>query len=503
MSAVGVSGVESHAKTVMDWMEASWREGMNLDTTLIGEQGSIPVRCHLLMLTSVSNVLEKIIIDMEEDVTILIPDTSSHDLQMFLQFIYTGSLCSDSSSVMKLIQTLNIPFSKPNICRQHETMLHLGIPQPTFPLQKSSEISGSVQEVQSNQSFSCPVCLKKYETKAILSKHMVTHLGEFKCDPCNHLFPSRSDLEEHVQKVHSMCLTNDQENKQTSGQIRRGFMCNKCDEVFRWRTDLRRHSEVVHGQKMSDLVPCSVCNKLIVAKRLNEHIKSVHCNEKPFACQQCDKKFGKPSELRNHVRSHTGERPFKCDICNATFAYSHILTRHKKYHQGAKNFPCKFCDKSFLQKNDLVKHSRIHSGEKPYSCDICGKDFARMDYLKKHHMLHSNDSKFCCNECGELCASADDLKKHKTNSHRPNIELNSFDDLALQLPGLEIDSIHDSIQAVTIDGGKTIMILNEMDPLDTSQDSMMSGSGSAELVLTQSGLTTDTDAAPVLYAVQY
>ena len=47
------------------------------------------------------------------------------------------------------------------------------------------------------------------------------------------------------------------------------------------------------------------------------------------------------------------------------------------------------------------------------------------------------------------------------------------------------------------------MILNEMDPLDTSQDSMMSGSGSAELVLTQSGLTTDTDAAPVLYAVQY
>ena len=48
------------------------------------------------------------------------------------------------------------------------------------------------------------------------------------------------------------------------------------------------------------------------------------------------------------------------------------------------------------------------------------------------------------------------------------------------------------------------MILNEMDPLDTTtQDSMMSSSGSAELVLTQSGLHGDTDTAPVLYAVQY
>ena len=153
----------------MHQLEFRSNQILDPNTLFQGEQGSIPVRCHLLMLTSVSNVLEKIIIDMEEDVTILIPDTSSHDLQMFLQFIYTGSLCSDSSSVMKLIQTLNIPFSKPNICRQHETMLHLGIPQPTFPLQKSSEISGSVQELQSNQSFSCPVCLKKQSNFALCS----------------------------------------------------------------------------------------------------------------------------------------------------------------------------------------------------------------------------------------------------------------------------------------------------------------------------------------------
>lgn len=144
----------------------------------------------------------------------------------------------------------------------------------------------------------------------------------------------------------------------------------------------------------------------------------------------------------------------------------------------------------------------------PLSCTQCGKDFARMDYLKKHQVLHSNDTKFCCGECGELCGSLDGLKKHKAHHHKPNLELNSFDDLALQLPGLEMESIHESIQAVSIDGGKTIMILNEsmtdgvhvdMEGLDANHDTILS-SGSAELVLAPADLDTE---ANVLYAVQY
>ena len=129
------------------------------------------------------------------------------------------------------------------------------------------------------------------------------------------------------------------------------------------------------------------------------------------------------------------------------------------------------------------------------------QDFARMDYLKKHQVLHSNETKFCCGECGELCGSVDGLKKHKAHHHKPscNLELNSFDDLALQLPGLEMESIHESIQAVSIDGGKTIMILNDMEGLDTNPDTILS-SNSQELVLAQSDLEAE---ASVLYAVQY
>lgn len=251
------------------------------------------------------------------------------------------------------------------------------------------------------------------------------------------------------------------------------FRCSKCGQEFRWRAEYRRHAETSHGQKLAEMTSCNICSKQIVSKRLNEHIKMVHGNSKPFGCKLCEKKFSKPSELKNHQRIHSGERPFECDICHASFSYSHILSRHKKYHEGSKKFSCNECGKSFLQKNDLLKHSRIHSGEKPYRCDLCSKSFARMDYLKKHSMLHMSDSKFCCSECGELCGSAEGLKKHKKQSHNPlkqenaSIELNSFEDLALQLPSLPSiggDNVLESIselQAVSLDGGKTIMILNE------------------------------------------
>jgi uncharacterized Zn-finger protein len=357
---------------------------------------------------------------------------------------------------------------------------------------------------------------------------------KFKCDLCSLAFTSRSRLEDHVQSDHEGFIC-DLCNKilvtyegmlqhKLTHRAAKNFKCAKCGQVFRWRAEYRRHAETSHGQKITDMTSCTVCNKQVVSKRLNEHIKMVHGNEKPFSCKQCVKKFAKPSELKNHQRIHSGERPFKCDICHASFSYSHILSRHKKYHEGSKKFSCNECEKSFLQKNDLVKHMRIHSGEKPYKCEMCSKSFARMDYLKKHNMLHLSDTKFCCCECGELCGSVDGLKKHKKHSHgggqkseNSSIELNSFEDLALQLPNLSSiggDSVLESIselQAVSLDGGKTIMILNESESQVYTEVRLEEQEGGA--VVGEAGTVLHLQAEPagmetfqeqeVLYAVEY
>ena len=534
------SALAGHAEAVLEGVVTSWEEARHWDAVLCGAAGA-RVRCHRLVLASASPVLCSLLEghggqqgEPEEEVTVLLPGLAQPELQLVAQACYTGTVCLDSGAgrVAGALQQLQVPLlgntqhcSQP-ILPDLQSDLNNVVETQIFDLDTVDVEETEEQVVFSNQEALSDM----HEEESNIDVDAAVFL---KCESCDKIFRSEAELDTHIQREHEECICDlcnkilpsvDAMNQHKSThRAAKNFKCSKCDQVFRWRAEYRRHAEAVHGQKITDLTTCNICNKQIVSKRLNEHIKSVHGNEKPFICSQCNKKFAKPSELKNHIRTHTGERPFECDLCNATFAYSHILNRHKKYHDGTKKFTCNLCNKSFLQKNDLVKHNRIHSGEKPYKCDLCDKDFARMDYLKKHQLLHATETKFCCSECGELCGSVDGLKKHRTYSHgkdKPQIELNSFDDLALQLPSISnlgADSVMESmqeLQAVSIDGGKTIMILNEADQvytetvqlkdelelLQSGRDTILSANSVPELVLANSDPLSDTQ---VLYAVQY
>ena len=276
-------GSVTHATTVLDWVESCWRSGHHLDMSLVPGDGRV-VRCHRLMLTSVSRLLADIIEDTEDDITIIVPDTTDKELEMFLDYIYTGKSCINSASVMTLMRSLQIPANTTS-CNHHTSDTIVNHETKIISINSPLIAVESGEKKSDLELCSCPICLTQFQSKSDLSSHMVSHLGEFKCDLCQTIHPSRKELLAHQQSVHSSeSPSSTKETPSPEAEVRK-FKCSKCEELFRWRADLKKHCESVHNEKVSDLIPCSICNKLIVTRRLNEHIKMVHCNEKPLSCQ--------------------------------------------------------------------------------------------------------------------------------------------------------------------------------------------------------------------------
>lgn len=77
-----------------------------------------------------------------------------------------------------------------------------------------------------------------------------------------------------------------------------------------------------------------------------------------YACDQCDKMFGKQSSLARHKYEHSGQRPFVCDVCKKAFKHKHHLTEHERLHSGEKPFRCPHCNKSFSHSGSFSQHTK-------------------------------------------------------------------------------------------------------------------------------------------------
>lgn len=118
------------------------------------------------------------------------------------------------------------------------------------------------------------------------------------------------------------------------------------------------------------------------------HQKSVHGNDKPFGCPQCQRSFSRRSDLRKHTVVHTGIKPFTCNICFKSFSRNTNLTKHLRIHSGHKPYVCPQCPKTFISKGDLTRHAIIHSGQRPFTCGYCDQSFGRRDKLMRHEKRH-------------------------------------------------------------------------------------------------------------------
>jgi len=70
---------------------------------------------------------------------------------------------------------------------------------------------------------------------------------------------------------------------------------------------------------------------------------------------------------RHHARRYE-KRPYNCDQCDRSFLYPKDLRRHKTTHTGSKQYRCGSCPKAFSRKDNLRRHmSNEHGNEEgPY-----------------------------------------------------------------------------------------------------------------------------------------
>lgn len=58
----------------------------------------------------------------------------------------------------------------------------------------------------------------------------------------------------------------------------------------------------------------------------------VFAGERPYVCQDCDKRYSHYTDLKRHRYTHTGDFPFKCETCSKGFSKRSAMESHMKQH---------------------------------------------------------------------------------------------------------------------------------------------------------------------------
>jgi hypothetical protein len=115
-------------------------------------------------------------------------------------------------------------------------------------------------------------------------------------------------------------------------------------------------------------------------------------NASRLQCPECDYATSDQSTLDNHIASmHTDEKNIKCEKCDYTCAIQALLNKHMT-NAHDKKYECDDCKELFGNLGNLKRHwEAIHDKTKSYKCPNCKFKTSTNDGLSVHLKRCSGD----------------------------------------------------------------------------------------------------------------
>lgn len=173
--------------------------------------------------------------------------------------------------------------------------------------------------------------------------------------------------------------------KTTDETEERPFACDSCEKTYRFKFLLNRHVKIVHSTEEKKF-KCDQCPyQSHYAFDFKEH-KMTHSGEVKYFCETCQIGFRGSQSYKNHMLKHSNkELPFKCQFCDKRYGTKGYVKVHEKTtHLHIKPIKCPKCDYRCAKKSELKHHLYTHDEDKPFPCDFCHCEFTTKRILTKH-----------------------------------------------------------------------------------------------------------------------
>jgi len=193
-------------------------------------------------------------------------------------------------------------------------------------LQKRDKLN---RKVLIKSQFQCYFCLKNFQTKKNLFAHIKRHTGELhvSCIGCKNQFNYR-DLRKHTR----ICV-----------KSRKIFVCPLCNSSKASSSELNWHIQRVHTKDYPK-TKCYFCGASVLEGLIRRHL-TTHTKEKAYKCGDCKWRFAHYKNLKNHI------------------GLKHRDTEEGNEVRKQLRRKCYFCKKYFANYTYLRLHMVIHTME--------------------------------------------------------------------------------------------------------------------------------------------